>query len=225
MARRMDHMRVFFLVALGFTAAGCVLDIQPKPVNGLLQEIAYLEKVTQESREPAILAETNLNLARLYRNHRNPQINYEKSRKALETYLLLAPVAGRTDEVLDWITVFRELEGLQNENEKIRKNEETLKRQKEAREKSLTRQIKGQEYLQTDIQRLQEQLETLEKDFLSLKAVNEELRGSIRSLQETNSGLIEANKSLQANNQQMRRTIERLEILDQQMEERREQVK
>jgi DNA repair exonuclease SbcCD ATPase subunit len=225
MACRMEHMRVFFFAALGFAAAGCVLDIQPKPVNDLLQEITYLEKVTRESQETGTRAEANLKLARLYRNHRNPQINYEKSRKALETYLLLSPVEGRTEEVLDWLTVFRKLEGLQNENEKIRKDEGALKRQKEAREKSLVNQMKGQESLQTDIQQLQERLETLEKEYLSLKTVNEGLRGSIHSLQETNSGLIEANKRLQADNQQMRGTIERLKVLDQQMEERREEVK
>ena len=225
MACRMEHMRVFFFAALGFAAAGCVLDIQPKPVNDLLQEITYLEEVTRESQETGTRAEANLKLARLYRNHRNPQINYEKSRKALETYLLLSPVEGRTEEVLDWLTVFRKLDGLQNENEKIRKDEEALKRQKEAREKSLVSQMKGQESLHTDIQQLQERLETLEKDYLSLKTVNEGLRGSIHSLQQTNSGLIEANKRLRADNQQMRGTIERLKMLDQQMEERREEVK
>ncbi len=225
MARGMEYLRIFFLAALGFTAAGCALTMQPKPGRDFPQEIADLEKVAQESPESEMRAEANLYLARLYRNHRNPQINYEKSRKAFEMYLLLAPVEGRTDEVLDWLTVFRGLERLQNENEKIRRNEEALKRQKEAREKSLVSQRKGQEFLQTDMQRLQGDLETLQKAYLSLQAVNEELRGAHRSLQETNLGLIEANKSLQADNQQMRRTIERLKILDQQIEERREEIK
>ena len=225
MARWMEYLRIFFFAVMGFTAAGCALTTQPRLVRDFPLEIADLEKVAQESPETEMRAEANLNLARLYRNHRNPKINYEKSRKALETYLLLAPVEGRTDEVLDWLTVFRGLEGLQNEIEKIRRDEEALKRQKEAREKSLVSQMKGQESLQTEIQGLRGDLETLEKEYLSLQAVNEELRVANRFLQETNLGLLEANRSLQADNQQMRGTIERLKILDQEMEERREEIK
>jgi hypothetical protein len=225
MARRMEYLRIFFYAAWGLYAAGCVLKTQPQPVSDILAEISHLEKVAQESREPEERAEANLNLARLYRNHRNPQINYEKSREALEKYLILAPVQGKTDEVLDWLTAFREMEGLQNDTEKKLRMVDHLKRQKETREKSFTSQMKGQEHIQTDIQRLQARLEAAEKAVLGLQTENEELRGANRSLRETNSGLIEANKSLQGANQQMRATIERLKILDKQMEERREKVR
>ena len=221
----MRCLNVLLFASWGFAAAGCALTPQPKAVQDLPGEIARLEKVAQESPEPKERAEANLELARLYRNHRNPQINYEKSRKALEAYLLLEPVEGKTDEVLDWLTVFQALDGLQNEKESNLRNVETLKRQKAAREKSLTSQMKEEGFLQEDLQRLRGQLETMEKTYLSLQAENKELRGANRSLKETNSGLIEANKTLQSSNQQMRATIERLKTLDQQMEQRREEVK
>jgi hypothetical protein len=225
MVRRMRYLNILFFAAWGFTAAGCALTPQPKEVGDYPGEITDWERVARESPELKERAQANLELARLYRNHRNPHINYAKSRRALETYLLLEPVEGKTDEVLDWLTVFQALDGLQNEKENNLKNVETLKRQKAIREKSLNSQMKGEEYLQTDIQQLREQMEMMEKTVLSLQAENGELKGANRSLKETNSGLIEANKNLQADNQQMRATLERLKKLDQQMEERREQIK
>jgi DNA repair exonuclease SbcCD ATPase subunit len=221
----MKYWRFFLVAASGLYAAGCVWQMQTSPVRDIPQEISYLEAVARESSEPEKRAEAKLELARLYRNYRNPQINYEKSREALETYLLLAPIQGKTDEVFDWLTVFRELERLQSANEKIRRNVNGLKREKETMERPSAVQMEEEANLEIDIQRLQDRVVTLEKAYRSLQAANKDLKDANQALQETNLGLAEENKGLQADNQQMKGTLERLKILDQQMEEQREKMK
>jgi DNA repair exonuclease SbcCD ATPase subunit len=221
----MRNWRFFLVAAWGLYAAGCAWQMQTRPARDIPQEINSLEAVAGESSEPEKRAEANLELARLYRNYRNPQINYEKSREALETYLLLAPAQDRTDEVLDWLTVFRELERLQSENEKIRRHADGLRREKETMERPSALQAEEEANLETDIQSLQDRVGTLEKAYRSLQAANKDLKDANQALQETNLGLAAENKGLQADNQQMKGTLERLKILDQQMEEQREKMK
>ena len=110
--------------------ASCSLKQAPKKPEGqkeFPQEIARLDKLAREDPETSSRAQSHLQLAFLYVNYRNPQLNYTRALKEMETYRSLAPAKAYTDDFGNWLAVLREVDQLHKTNRSLRDEVASLK--------------------------------------------------------------------------------------------------
>lgn len=118
----------FFLLL--FFMVSCSLKQAPKKPEGqkeFSQEIARLEELVRENPEISVRARSHLELAFLYVNYRNPQLNYTRSLKEMEAYRFLAPTQAQTDDFGNWLAVLREVDHLRKANRSLRDEVASLK--------------------------------------------------------------------------------------------------
>jgi chromosome segregation ATPase len=111
------------------------------------QEASRLEKLSHEHPEASVRARSHLQIAFLYVNYRNPQLNYSRALREIESYLSLTPAKAQTDDVQNWLAVLQKIESLQM----------SLKRVQEAN-KSLREEVSG---LREVNNKMRETIETL----------------------------------------------------------------
>jgi len=89
-------------------------------------EISRLEKLAREDPKTSIRAQSHLQLALLYVNYRNPQLNYTRALQEMESYLSLVPARAQTDDFQNWLAVLKEVRKLQTSLEKVQKANKSL---------------------------------------------------------------------------------------------------
>ena len=94
---------------------------KPEGEKEFFQETSRLEKLAREDPKASVRAQSHLQLAFLYINYRNPQLNYTRALQEIESYLFLEPARVQTDDFQDWLTVLKEVGKLQTSLEKARK--------------------------------------------------------------------------------------------------------
>jgi hypothetical protein len=125
-----------------FFIASCSLKQVPKSPEGkkeFLEETSRLEKVAQEHPDASLRAESHLRLAFLYVNYRNPQLNYTRALKEMETYRSLAPAKAQGDDFGNWLGVLREVDQLRKANKNLHDEAANLKETNHKLEKAIER--------------------------------------------------------------------------------------
>jgi hypothetical protein len=117
------------IILLSFFIGSCSLQTLKKPEGEkeFFQEASGLEKLAREDPKTSVRAQSHLQLAFLYVNYRNPQLNYTRALQEMESYLSLTPARVQTDDFWNWLTVLKEIRTLQTNLEKIRKANKSLR--------------------------------------------------------------------------------------------------
>ncbi len=124
--RRLQWGWIFLLLLF---IMGCSLQTVKKPEGekGFFQETSRLEKRASEHPDTSVRAQSHLQLAFLYLNHRNPQLNYARALQEMESYSSLTPGKAQTDDVQNWLAVLREVGKLQTGMERMQKTNKGLR--------------------------------------------------------------------------------------------------
>jgi hypothetical protein len=110
--------------------AGCSLNAvlkQPQKETDFLQETVRLEKIAREDSKTSVRAQSHLQLAFLYLDHRNPQLNYPRALQEMESYLSLAPAEAQTDDFQNWLAVLQEIKKLHASLEQVQQANKNLR--------------------------------------------------------------------------------------------------
>ena len=119
----------------------------PEGEKEFSQETSRLERLGREAPETSVRAQSHLQLAFLFVNYRNPQLNYSRALQEMESYRSLAPAKAQTEDFQNWLAVLKEVAKLKTSLEKMQKANKSLSDEvaglKETIErlKSLDRQI------------------------------------------------------------------------------------
>ena len=132
-----------------FFTVSCSVQALKKPEGEkeFFQETSRLEKLAREDPNASVRAQSHLQLAFLYMNYRNPQLNYNRALQEMESYLSLSPARDQTDDFQNWLAVLKEVGKLQTRLEKVQKANKSLRdevavlRETIERIKNLDRQI------------------------------------------------------------------------------------
>ncbi|HUL37657.1 MAG TPA: hypothetical protein VLW47_08220 [Thermodesulfobacteriota bacterium] len=133
---------LFFIVSCSMHAVKT-----PEREKDLSQETSRLEKLAREDPNASVRAQSHLQLAFLYVNHKNPQLNYSRALQEMENYRSLAPWEVQTDDFQNWLAVLKEVGKLKISLERMQKANKSLSEEvaglKETieRVKSLDRQM------------------------------------------------------------------------------------
>jgi hypothetical protein len=109
--------------------ASCSLQTMKRPEGGkeFFEETSRLEKRAGEHPKTSVRAQSHLQLAFLYVNYRNPQINYTRALHEMESYFSVAPGKAQTDDVQNWLAVLKEVGKLQTGMERMQKVNKSLR--------------------------------------------------------------------------------------------------
>jgi hypothetical protein len=112
-----------------FFIVGCSLQTlrRPEGEKEFFQETSRLEKRAREHPKTSVRAQSHLQLASLYVNYRNPQLNYTRALQEMESYFSLAPGKAQTDDVQNWFVVLKEVGRLQTGLERMQKANKSLR--------------------------------------------------------------------------------------------------
>jgi hypothetical protein len=123
---RLQWGHIFLLL---FFVASCSLQTAKRPEGEkeFFQETSRLEKRASEHPETSARAQSHLQLAFLYVNHKNPNLNYTRALQELESYFSLTPGKAPTDDVKNWFAVLKEVGKLQTGMERMEKVNKSLR--------------------------------------------------------------------------------------------------
>jgi len=161
-----------------FFIAGCTLKQglkEPEGGKNFLQETSRLEIIVREDPKASVRAQSHLQLAFLFVNYRNPQLNYARALQEMESFLSLSPDKAQADQIRDWLAVLREMDHRGKDRIEIEKKNQAL---------------------QAHLERLQASLEKVQK-------VNVSLRDEVANLKEMNGKMIETLERLKSLDLQM----------------------
>ncbi len=100
---------------------------KPEGEKDFFQETSQLEKLVREHPETSVRDQARLQLAFLYVNHRNPQLNYTRALQEMETYLSVASAKAQTDNFQNWLAALREIEKLKTNLDRVQKANKNLR--------------------------------------------------------------------------------------------------
>ena len=118
------------VLLLLFSMASCSLNSalrQPQKEKDFRGETALLERTAREDSRTSVRAQSHLQLAFLYLDHRNPQLNYSRALQEMESYLSLAPAKTQTDDFQNWLTVLQEIKKLHASLGKVQEANKSLR--------------------------------------------------------------------------------------------------
>jgi hypothetical protein len=218
----MKHLRrsavLLLISAFLFTLSSCGLKYSPRNADDFRRETLRLEERARVNEDPGVRAESHRELACLYFNSRNPQLDYGKALREFEMYLQAAPEARKSDEVQSWVSALRELEKRGRENSGLKERIKVMAWEREGQRQSLVLQESRNRELLSAVEGLQGRVEALEKGNRSLGETN-------RTLSEAHRSLGEANRTLKEENERVKDTLEKLRTLDRQIEEKRRNIR
>jgi outer membrane protein assembly factor BamD (BamD/ComL family) len=118
-----------WIFLLLFFVLSCSLQTvkRPEGEKEFFQETSLLEKRAREHPQTSVRAQSHLQLAFLYVNYRNPQLNYTRALQEMESYISLAPGKAQTDDVQNWFAVLKEVGKLQTGLERMQKVNKSLR--------------------------------------------------------------------------------------------------
>jgi len=142
------------LLLFSFMVSCCSNQILKKPEGEkeFSQETSRLEKLAHEDSETSVRAQSHLEMAFLYVNYRNPQLNYTRALREMESYLSLTTGKAETDEIQNWVAALQKIESLQI----------NLKRLQEAN-KSLRDEVSGLKEMNNKMKETIERLNSLDR--------------------------------------------------------------
>ena len=100
---------------------------KPEGEKDFFQETSRLEKLLREHPETSVRDHSRLQLAFLYVNHRNPQLNSTRALQEMETYLSVASAKAQTDDFQNWLAALREIEKLKTNLDRVQKANKNLR--------------------------------------------------------------------------------------------------
>src|SRR4030042_2493468 len=100
---------------------------KPEGEKDFFQETSRLEKLLREHPETSVRDHSRLQLAFLYVNDRNPQLNYTRALQEMETYLSVASAKAQTDDFQNWLAALREIEKLKTNLDRVQKANKNLR--------------------------------------------------------------------------------------------------
>src|SRR4030043_1347210 len=100
---------------------------RPERRKEFFEETSRLEKRAGEHPKTSVRAQSHLQLAFLYVNYRNPQINYTRALHEMESYFSVAPGKAQTDDVQNWLAVLKEGGKIQTGTERMQKANKKLR--------------------------------------------------------------------------------------------------
>jgi len=126
---RLQWSCIFLII---FLMISCSLQAVKKPEGPegekeFSREIPRLERLAREDPKKSVRAESYLQLAYLYLDFRNPQLNYTRALQEMENYLSLTPDKAQTDDFQNWFAVLKEVDKLQTNLEKTQKANKSLR--------------------------------------------------------------------------------------------------
>ena len=117
-----------FLLLL-LVMASCTFSQSLKKPNGetdFLQETSRLEKLSREHPVPSVRAQCHLQLAFLYVEAKNPQLNYSRALEEMRIYLSLSPDKAHASDVQNWMAALREIDHLRTDKIELGERNRTL---------------------------------------------------------------------------------------------------
>jgi len=170
-----------------------------------------LEKRAGEPGDVSAQAKAHLQLARLFINFQNPNLNYHRALKELETFRSLTPDDAKTTEIQNWLLALQTLEQSENEKEGSYKTVSLLRGE--------IAEVRG------SLEQQRHENQTLQEKIGMITNKNVELKRALEQQTKKSQKLQESVEKLQEGNERLKATIERLKNLDRQMEEKRKQIK
>jgi hypothetical protein len=198
---RISYCGFFSLI---FFVSGCTLNgglKKPEGEREFFMETSRLEKLAREDPSTSIRAKSHLQLAFLYVNSRNPQLNYSRALLEMESYFSMSSEKVQRDDFQNWFSVLKELD-------RVRKDKKAMEEKNHDLQTRMERFRIGQEEMQEANKSLRDKMDDLQA----------ESRISLEKVQE-------ANKSLRDKVARLQELIEKLKNLDYQMEEKRDRIK
>jgi hypothetical protein len=171
MASQLHRLRWVCLLLLLIFLAGCSLKPSLKKPEGerdFLQETARLEKLAHEHPETSVRAQSHLQLAFLYVDERNPQLDYTRALQEMESYLFLEPTQTHNDDIRNWLAALRETDRLRKDQINLREKNRDLQNQIDK--------------LLTSIGKTQETNKSLRDEVTTLKETNNKMKEAIEKL-------------------------------------------
>jgi prefoldin subunit 5 len=193
-----------------FLPVSCTLNLELKKPEGekeFLQETYRLEKIAREDPVESARAKSHLQLAFLYLNSRNPQLDYSRALQEMESYLSMSQGKAQNDSFQNWLAVLKEMDRGRKDMKAIEERNQFLEDQNEKLRFSL------------------EEVDRLRKDMRGIREKNQALRSQIGKLRISLEKVQEVNKNLRDEVADLQGVIEELKDLDYQMEEKRELIK
>ena len=230
-----------FFPLLLFLPVSCTLNLELKKPEGekeFLQETYRLEKIAREDPVESARAKSHLQLAFLYLNSRNPQLDYSRALQEMESYLSMSQGKAQNDSFQNWLAVLKEMDRgrkdmkaieernqfLEDQNEKLRFSLEEVDRLR----KDMKAIEERNQFLEDQNEKLRfslEEVDRLRKDMRGIREKNQALRSQIGKLRTSLEKVHEANKNLRDEVGGLQGVIQELKDLDYQMEEKRELIK
>ena len=176
----------------------------PKP-EGFPITITRWDTIAKEDTDIAKRATAHLWLALLYSHYKNLNPDYLMALNELEIYVNLDKERGNADEIQNLLALLRSLKALEEENKRLKSEQEHFPQEKLDSEKNHEKLKSEREHVpQENQEKLKNELERVSKE-------NQELKTKIEQLIKEN--------------QEMKKTVEELKYLDINIEEKRKQVK
>ena len=165
-----------WIFLLSFFVASCSLQTvkRPEGEKEFVQETSRLEKRASEHPETSTRAQSHLQLAFLYVNYRNPNLNYTRALQEMESYFSLTPTKQKTDDVQNWLAVLKEVGRLQTDMERMQKANKSLRDEEVGK-------------LQSDLERMQKVNKSLRDEVAGLKETIERLKSLDRQIEQRRS--------------------------------------
>ncbi len=117
------------LLLFFFMVSSCSNQMLKKPEREkeFSQETSRLEKLAHEHPKTSVRAQSHLQMAFLYVNYRNPQLNYTRALREMESYLSITPEKAPTDDIQNWLAVLQKIESLQMSLKRVQEANKTLR--------------------------------------------------------------------------------------------------
>jgi hypothetical protein len=125
--RRLQWGCIFLLLFFVLSCSFKQTVKKPEGEKDFFQETSRLENLAREHPETSVRIQSRLQLAFLYVNYKNPQLNYTRALQEMEGYLSLAPAKVQTEDFQNWFAVLREMEKLKTNLEKVQKANKSLR--------------------------------------------------------------------------------------------------
>ena len=159
------------ILLLLFFVVSCSLKLVPKKLEGekeFFLETSRLEKLAREHPKTSVRAQSHLQLAFLYVNDRNPQLDYSRALQEMEIYLSLSPEKAQTVDFQNWLAVLREINHLRRNRIQMGEKNRALQDRVEK--------------LQTSLENAQKVSRNLHDEVANLKEKNNKMREAVERL-------------------------------------------
>ena len=160
---RLQWCGFFFLF---FFAASCSLNLElkkPKGEKEFFQETSRLEKLAREDPATSVRAESHLQLAFLYVNCRNPQLNYSRALQEMGSYLSMSPAKPQKDDFQNWLAVLKELDHVRKDKKGMEDKYQGLQTQIQKLRISLEKAQEANRDLRDEVANLERMIEKLKE--------------------------------------------------------------